>query len=354
MAVKCDGSSIIEVSYGFRGPLAAFLILAALSGVAVPLHAAAPVRGITLSTHRDGDDWGWDSIEPTLDRIEELGATWVAIHPYAWIGDDGTVHFRELDPEAPPASIARPIAEAHRRGLKILIKPHLGYWHSRFSWRGEIAFDSPEDWDRFFRTYEAWITQLAAASREADGYCVGTELDATLAHESAWRRIIASIRQATSAPLSYAANWADYRDVPFWDAVDVIGVQAYFPLSESRDPSEDELRAGWIDILSEIEDYAAKRDRHVIFTELGYDQSHLAAARPWDPRRDGEAAAELQARCLRVALELIEDEPRVIGAFLWKWFPEPHPVGRDFQLAVPHMLDVIRSVWIPESHSGSR
>jgi hypothetical protein len=331
--------------------VAVLLLLATLSGIAPPLHAAAPIRGITLSTHRSGEDWGWDSIEPTLDRIEDVGATWLAIHPYAWIDDDGAVRFREFDPDNPPASITRPIAEAHRRGLKILIKPHLGYWGSRFSWRGEISFDSDDEWNRFFQTYETWITQVAAISRDADGFCVGTELDATLDHESAWRRVIASIREETDTPLSYAANWDDYRRVPFWDAVDIIGVQAYFPLTEVSDPDEDELRAGWSTVISEIEDYAAQRDRYVVFTELGYNQSHLAAARPWESHSDGEDAAELQARCLRVALELIEDEPRVIGAFLWKWFPEPHPVGRNFQLAVPHMLEVIQGVWLPESVS---
>ena len=90
----------------------------------------------------------------------------------------------------------------------------------------------------------------------------------------------------------------------------------------------------------------------MVFTELGYNQSHLAAARPWDSHSDGGEAAALQARCLRVALEVIEEEPRVIGAFLWKWFPEPHPVGRNFQLAVPHMMEVIRDVWLPDA--GSR
>jgi sugar phosphate isomerase/epimerase len=343
--------SIYRPEFRWLSPL--LLILCIFSAIAEPLHAAAPIRGITLSTHRSGEDWGWDSIEPTLDRINELGATWVAIHPYAWITDDGTVHFREFDSDNPPASIIRPIVEAHRRGLKILIKPHLGYWRSRFSWRGEINFDSEDEWNRFFRTYETWITQVAALSREADGFCVGTELDATLDHESEWRRVIASVRELTPAPLSYAANWATYRRVSFWDAVDIIGVQAYFPLTEARDPDEEELRAGWASVMSEIEDFAAKRDQYVVFTELGYNQSHQAAARPWDSHSDEEdAAAELQARCLRVALELIEEEPRVIGAFLWKWFPEPHPVGRNFQLAAPHMLEVIRSVWVP--NAGSR
>ena len=315
-----------------------------LSGVEIA-QAEAPVRGITLSTHRDGSDWGWDSIQPTLDRIQQIGANWVAIHPYAWIADDGSVRFRGIDPQRPPAALARPIQEAHERGLKILIKPHIGYWGSSFSWRGEIAFETQEQWARFFDSYAEWITQLAAASSEADGFAVGTELDATLSHEREWREIIAAIRGVSDAPLCYAANWADYQRVPFWDELDVIGVQAYFPLSDSVDPSEEQLREGWAKVLTELDAYAAARDRYVLFTELGYNRSYTAAARPWEYGNDGEEAAVLQARCLRVALELIEREPRVIGAFLWKWFPEPHPVGRNFQLAVPHMLEVIRSVW---------
>jgi hypothetical protein len=31
--------------------------------------------------------------------------------------------------------------------------------------------------------------------------------------------------------------------------------------------------------------------------------------------------------------------------FLWKWFPNPHPVGRNFQLATPRLKRAISEVW---------
>ncbi|RKZ13571.1 hypothetical protein DRQ53_13125 [bacterium] len=327
-----------------------FLLLVVIAAVcATSAVADAPVRGITLSTHGNGRDWGDDSIEPTLDRIAATGATWVAIHPYAWIANDGEVQFQDLDKNS--THLTRPIREAHQRGMKVFIKPHLGYWASKFSWRGEISFDDNTQWDLFFDSYNQWITQLAAATAEADGFCVGTELDATLAHEDAWRSVISSVRASTPAPLSYAANWSDYRHVPFWDALDVIGVQAYFPLSDKVDPDQALLRTGWRKVVSELSGFATELDRYVVFTELGYDRSHVAASRPWEARSDGDATAALQARCLRVALEVVEEEPRIIGAFLWKWFPEPHAVGRNFPLAVPAVLEVLREVWKPELDS---
>ena len=118
-----------------------------------------------------------------------VGADWVSTHPYAGIRADGTVRFRDFDPENPPPRLVRPIREAHRVGLKIMIKPHLAYWGSPFGWRGEIEFADDEQWARFFDAYETWIVNVARACRDADGFAVGTELDRTLQHEARWRRI---------------------------------------------------------------------------------------------------------------------------------------------------------------------
>ena len=201
------------------------------------------VRGITISTHGIGRDWGTDAIVPTLEDIRAVGANWVAIHPYASIRADGSLRWSDIDPDDPPAHIVRPIREAHRLGLRIYIKPHIAYWRSPFSWRGEIAFDRAEDWQRFWRDYREWIALLATVCREADGFVVGTELDRMLTFEEEWRALIAEVRQHTDAPLTYAANWTDYRQVPFWDALDVIGIQAYFPLTEDPEPTTRRISA---------------------------------------------------------------------------------------------------------------
>ncbi len=305
------------------------------------------VRGITISTHGMGRDWGTDALLGTLEEVRELGAGWISIHPYARIEADGSLrHYEDLDAEAPPEYWVRPIREAHARGLKILIKPHLAYWGSPFRWRGDIVFEEAAARQRFWRDYVRWIEMLAHSCRAADGFVVGTELDRLLGHEREWRGLIRSVRSRTDAALTYAANWTDFERVPFWDALDVIGIQAYFPLAEGPDAaSEADLRASWRRWMTRIRRAAEKHDRNVVFTELGYNRSFRAPVQPWSDQTDGPEAWLVAARCYRTAFEAIDAEPRVLGAFLWKWFPGPRPNGRNFQLAVPEIRSVIEAAW---------
>jgi hypothetical protein len=315
------------------------------TGPASPGGASPKVRGIIVSTHTEGHEWGGDAMLPTLREIRELGAGWVAIHPYAAIDDDGRVRYRDIDPHAPPERFLRPIREAHALGLRIAIMPHLAYWGSSFAWRGDIAFDDPQEWARFWREYRAWIEDLAAACREADGFVVGNEMDRTLGHEREWRALIAAVRERTDAPLTYAANWTAYREVPFWDALDVIGIQAYFPVAGRPDAPEEEIEQGWRRVVAEVRDFARERGRRVVFTELGYNRALAAPVRPWAYDVDGPEAEAVQERCLRAALRAVESEPAIAGAFLWKWFPQPRSVGRTFQLATPRLRAVIAREW---------
>ncbi len=308
------------------------------------------VRGVTISCQTWGGEWGSSEMPGALDRTKSVGGNWVAIHPYARISRDGSLRYRTLDPKNPPAWIARPIAWAHERGLKILIKPHLAYWGSGFSWRGEIRFEDAAASARFHSDYRTWISALAKVSQGTDAFCVGTELEGTTEAESEWRGHVKSVRQALpKVPLTYAANWDRYQKVSFWDAVDVIGVQAYFPLvAHERVPSDAELQAGWKRVLAGLRTYAQKLDRKVLFTELGYDCNPLAASQPWKGTRRGSAAGrELQGRCLEVALKAVEAEPSVVGLFLWKDFAGDAR-GEDFPVLRPELRPRIRKIWAPE------
>lgn len=285
-----------------------------------------------------------------LDRTKSVGGNWVAIHPYARISQDGSLRYRDLDPQRPPEWIARPIAWAHERGLKILIKPHLAYWGSGFSWRGEVRFEAAAARTRFHRDYRAWIQALARVSRGADAFCVGTELEGTTDAETEWRGHVAAARRLLpKVPLTYAANWDRYRKVSFWDAVDVIGIQAYFPLVDhQRLPSDAELQAGWKRVLGSLRSYAKAQDRKILFTELGYDTSALAANKPWESGRTRSTTGlELQRRCLEVALRAVEQEPSVVGLFLWKDFPGDSR-REDFRVLRPELRPKIRAIWAPE------
>jgi hypothetical protein len=228
--------------------------------------------------------------------------------------------------------------------MKICVKPHLAHWRSGFSWRGEITFETAEEWERFWSGYSDWITTMAAACSDADMFVVGTELDRTVSHEKEWRDLIRRVREVTRAPITFALNWDSFEKVPFWDSLDLVGVQSYFPISSEEDPSRAELENGWRQLSKRLSGFSQRIGKRIVLTELGYNQSFSAASEPWTYPVD-QAAEPLQLLCMSVALNAIAAEPAIIGAFLWKWFPEPRPVGRNFQLATEGMRRVIREVW---------
>ncbi|MCB9669818.1 MAG: hypothetical protein H6734_10140 [Alphaproteobacteria bacterium] len=299
------------------------------------------VQGVTVSTPTYGQEWGSDAMASTLDELVSDGVNWVSYHPYARVYRDGRVEAR-LDVQAPPDWIVRPIREAHARGVKVMVKPHLAYWGSGFGWRGDITFDDPVARERFFREYTAWIEAVARVTRDADAFVVGTELDATLADEAAWREVIRRVRAVHGGHLTYAANWDGFDRVPFWDALDAVGVQAYFPLvGSSGSPTEADVHAGWDRVLPRLHRVSAQTGKPVVFTELGYDEGPQAAREPW---ASGRGAPELQRMLLRVALERVAADPVVRGVFLWKWFPGELPHG-DFQVSRPDLRAVLRRAW---------
>ena len=307
-----------------------------------------PIRGIVISCQTFGREWGSDEMVEALQEVKALGANWIQIHPYGSVQRDGTIRFGRgmtADGEA-PQWLTRPIAEAHRLGLKICITPHIAPWRAGWDWRGDISFETKAQQDVFFRDYQAWITQLARFCRDADGFTVGSELDQMLdGREREWRQIIAAVRAETDAALTYAANWPNYKRVKFWDALDVISLSAYFPMvKHERMPTRAELDQSWQRIRREVLAYAATQYRRVVFMELGYDRSRRAAIEPWTNGHNEPGAEEVQTLCLDRALAAVEEPDDLLGAFLWKWFPG-NSRGEDFLVSTPAMREVVARHW---------
>jgi len=105
-----------------------------------------------------------------------------------------------------------------------------------------------------------------------EGLCIGTELYITTTqHEQKWRNIIKEIRKVYSGQLTYAANFhKEYEEIKFWDALDYIGVQAYFALTNKENPSLKELRKGWIPHHRRLKQFHEKWQKPIVFTEIGY------------------------------------------------------------------------------------
>ena len=104
---------------------------------------------------------------------------------------------------------------------------------------------SEQDWQLWFENYERFILHYAriAEREQVEIFCICVELARTMKErEQDWCRLIDRILQSYNGPLTYAANWlGEYDDIQIWDALDYVGINAFFPLSEpppqSRDPA---------------------------------------------------------------------------------------------------------------------
>ncbi|MCB9638624.1 MAG: hypothetical protein H6728_02255 [Myxococcales bacterium] len=301
-------------------------------------------RGMTVSCFGWGAAWATRSMYRTMKELRSLGTNWVSYHPYAWIRDNGGIRFpRGLQ----QPHVIEPLRFGRKLGIKMLLKPHIGYWGSRFSWRGAITFSTEAEWQRFFRDYQVWTVEQARIAQryQADMFSVGVEYRLTLHREKEWRRLIAAVRKVYKGKLTYSANWDTYDKVPFWDALDLIGIQAYFPISSAKNPTDAQIRAGWKPILQKLEAFSKKHRKAIVFTELGYNYASHTLARPWDHDEGGESAGEIKLRAIRVALELLEGRPWLKGVFLWKWFPSRREIETNYTLQYPAMKALLRRLW---------
>ncbi len=302
------------------------------------------MRGVIISCPRAGQIWGTEAMSDALAEVTALGVEWASIHPYAWTGVDGSLRFR---PTAETAYLSAAVDRMRRAGVRIFWKPHLGYWGS-FDWRGAIAFgDDEAAWRRFFDHYRAFIVDQAAfaQSHGIELFSIGVEYESTMHREADWRRIIAAVRAVYDGPITYAANWDGLEKVPFWDAVDLIGVHAYFPLAGDGSPSRDEIAAGWRVHLEAIERLTVRHAKPIVFAEIGYNRHPRAASAPWSyGTHDSEASRQLRRLLMEVALEVVEAEPYIAGMFWWKWMPGGRD-GRDFSLRESEAREALRRYW---------
>jgi hypothetical protein len=320
--------------------------------VAIPSPAEQPgplpfFKGVTVSCQTWGIEWQMPEMETTLDELKSLGVNSIAIHPYAQIREDGHVISGRRS-GASTTHITTPLRWAHERGMSTMLIPHIAYWGTKFLWRGEINFVTPEEWNTFFDEYETWIVRMAALAEteHAEVFCAGLEFSYAQKYEERWRKIIAAVRTVYHGKVTYGANWNEYAEVKFWDALDYIGVLAYFPLTKTADPSASEITAAWEKRCTELEKFSKRNGKQFLFTEIGYNESSRAAAEPWAFQTGGEHATEIQARCIDIALGLPAKHPFLAGMYWWKWFPEvPHHEVENYTLQTAPIKALIAKHW---------
>lgn len=218
----------------------------------------------------------------------------------------------------------RQYAEILRKeDINIMLKPQI--WIRRGEFTGHLQMETEAAWQQLEHSYETFILEHArlAEALNIPIFCIGTELERFIKFRPEyWQRLITKIKHIYKGKLTYAANWDEYQTTPFWNELDYIGVNGYFPLTEEQTPSVETCKIALEQWKVEMKQFLSTQNKPILFTEFGYRSVDFAAKQPWRSDRDMTAVnLEAQTNASIAFFETFWGEDWVAGGFIWKWFP---------------------------------
>ena len=243
---------------------------------------------LTDGKHRGMSVFGWNrENELAISELVRNNVEWVAVIPFFYQKDEQTnsIHIRDTydDWSRRDSIFINTIEQLHDKGLHVQLKPHL--WMSS-GWRSNINLTSRTHWDEWFDSYRINMLHYAKMAQETNVelLCIGTELKTSTAEQpEKWRELIVAIKSIYHGKLTYAANWdGEYKDVGFWDQLDYIGIQAYFPLTKTKNPDLETIKKGWDKHLESLEKFSKHHHKPILFTEVGYKSEASSTIKPWE------------------------------------------------------------------------
>ena len=324
-----------------------------------------PFRGITVgpieSSQQADRGYGTEASAALLDHLVRMGVTWISITPFGRIWSLNSTDIY-MDFEAPyednREAVGRIIQQAHERGIRVLVIPHLWVWNES-GWRGEIDFPDEDGWLAYQASYRAFVLAWArdAELYGADAFSVGVECKSWSGRFGAfWTSLIADVRHDFGGWLTYSANWDEAENVLFWDQLDFIGVNAFYPLADHNEATTAEYFAGAARIRDQVATLTEVLDMPLLFVEVGYTTRANAAVEPWlwpDGMTDVVYSEEEQARALDASFQAFVPERFFAGFFLWRYYANLDDVSQEAmwgfsthaKVAEPMLVSTFASEW---------
>ncbi len=301
--------------------------------VAAPQSAGFDYQGISHVSWWHGE-YSTSTASESETALAATGANWAGVLVTEYMPTRTSTTIGPTDNTPTDADVISAIQHLHNAGVRVMLKPHVDV--SDGSWRGDIA---PTDVDAWFANFATFITHYAQMAQDngVEMLCFGTEYKTMTGVDNLprWTSIISAIRAVYTGKLAYAANATsagdEFTSVSFWDQVDVIGLDGYFPLTNHADPTISELLAAWnsnrygLNIVALVTNFAnAHPNQPVIFTEIGYRSAAGANMAPWDYQQTSAADTLEQQNCYHAMYQTWGKPGSAIkGQFWWAWPVNP-------------------------------
>jgi hypothetical protein len=300
-----------------------------------------PIRGLTIgpieNARHPGRGYGSRPYARAVYEAKKMGATWVSLTPFGRVLDLNPTGI-DLSFEAPfeknRRDVIAAIRLAHAEGLKVLLVPHL--WVESGEWRALMAPEGDVAWARWARAYAAFVAAWARVAEEgrADMLSVGVEQRSfvTTARAPLYADVFAAARGAYQGPLTYSGNWDDVEDTVTLGELDVIGINAFYPLADREGASLSTLLAGGKRVADKVRALAERWQRPVMFTEIGYTARPDPAVRPWewpDAMKGVKVDEDAQADAYLGLLAPVLDVDAFVGFFVWRLYADPDDTSQE-------------------------
>ena len=299
------------------------------------------VRGFTVGPiengYHPGVGYGSPAYDRTLTEARAMGATWIALTPFGRAADlSGTgVDFTFEAPfERNRRDVTRAVEMAHAHGLRVMLVPHL--WVESGDWRALIDPGSDAGWARWAESYGRFARAWAgvAEASHVEMFSAGVELRSwvTTAHGASFTRLLHDLRRVYHGLLTYSANWDDVDQAVVLGDVDVIGINAFYPLEDVSGASEASMVEKARAVRAKVHELSTTWRKPVLFTEIGYTTRPDPALRPWE-WPDGMTHVQVdetaQATAYRALIEPMLDEPDFAGFFVWRVYADPDDTSQE-------------------------
>lgn len=271
--------------------------------------------------------------EAHVNPLVSVNANYAAIMPFGFIKDlkhPEIIHNTKRQWFGETRGGAKQYIEKLRdKDIKIMLKPQIWVWRGEFT--GYIKMETESDWKTLENSYSNFILEYAnlASEVKAEVFCIGTELEQFIENRPEyWTNLILEIKKKYKGKLTYAANWDEFKRTPFWSDLDYIGVDAYFPVSDSKTPTLKDCLEGWKQHIPIIKAQSETYNKPILFTEFGYRSVDYSGKEPWKSDRSmGNVNLEAQTNTIKALFKTFWGEDWFAGGFIWKWFHDYETSG---------------------------
>ncbi|WP_250296796.1 glycoside hydrolase/phage tail family protein [Wolbachia endosymbiont of Oedothorax gibbosus] len=202
------------------------------------------------------------------------------------------------------AALIRYIEELRSRGYKVMLYPMPLLDTKNKEWRGKLS-GTPGDISDFFENqYNKFIEHYASIAKQTkvEGFIIGSEfaqLTKIRDEQGNYPAVAELVKLAKRIKLqlgkevtvTYAADWSEYHSYDGWynmdelwssEYIDVVGIDAYFPLTDGPEPpfgySAEDVMVGWSSGVGYdyFYDYSKSEPEKVKYNDSRYAWKNIA------------------------------------------------------------------------------